>query len=193
VQGFGSVGMGTVYFLTQRGHKIVGVADGSGYYRNPDGLDWEMMFAARANRREIDPAAVPQRFHAGPPPAVLQEECDVLVLAAIPDAVGPSEAERVRCKMIVEGGNFAVAPAAFPTLQARSIPIVPDFIASGGAIATVSGIIQLGWPIDPPALLGEIERRVNDATKRAAHEARASGITMREAGYRMLPHVAERA
>jgi len=187
VQGFGSVGMGTVYFLTQRGHAIVGVADGSGYYRDPAGLDFDVLFKAREGRREIDPTALPARLHAGPPSAVLEEECDVLVLAAIPDAVGPAEAARVRCKMIVEGGNFAVAPSAFSELSARNIPVVPDFIASGGAIATVSGIIQLGWSIEPAVLLAEIEGRVSRATERAAREARSRGITMREAGLLQLP------
>jgi glutamate dehydrogenase (NAD(P)+) len=88
VQGFGSVGMGTVYFLTQRGHSVVGIADGSGYYRDPAGLDFEMFYKARSGRREIDREAIPERLHGGPPAAVLEEECDVLVLAAIPDAVG---------------------------------------------------------------------------------------------------------
>ncbi len=194
VQGFGSVGMGTVYFLTERGHKIVAVADGSGTYRDPAGLAFEMLHEARAGRREIDRAAIPARYHGGSPAAVLEEDCDVLVLAAIPDAVGPAEVERLRCKMIVEGGNFAVAPSAFGALVERGIPVVPDFIASGGAIATVSGIIQLGWSIEPASLLGEIERRVSEATERAARDARANGITMRAAGLQMLPphlHVSE--
>jgi glutamate dehydrogenase (NAD(P)+) len=187
VQGFGSVGMGTVYFLAQRGHKIVGVADGSGSYRDPSGLDFNMLFEAKAGRRDINRDAVPASYHNGSPSAVLEEDCDVLVVAAIPDAVGPAEAERLRCKLIVEGGNFAVAPSAFATVQARGIPIVPDYIASGGAIATVSGIIQLGWSIDPPELLAQIERRVAEATERASIEARARGITIREAGMHLLP------
>jgi glutamate dehydrogenase (NAD(P)+) len=186
VQGFGSVGMGTCYFLEQRGHTIVAVADGGGSYRNPAGLDVAELMKAKAGRREIDPEQLSAKVQRGKADAVLDEECDVLVLAAIPDAVNVAEAARLRCKLIVEGGNFAVAPAAFPTLQARNIPIVPDFIASGGAIATVSGIIQLGWSIEPKELLGEIEKRVSAATERAARDARAKGITMREAGRAIL-------
>ena len=74
-----------------------------------------------------------------------------------------------------------------PALQARRIPVVPDFIASGGAIATVSGIIQLGWSIEPSELLAEIERRVSNATERVARDARAKDITMREAGLLRVP------
>ena len=187
VQGFGSVGMGTVYFLTQRGHSVVGVADGSGSYRDPGGLDFEMLYQARAGRRDIDPDKVPRSLHAGTPSAVVGEDCDVLVLAAIADAVAPADVERLRCKLIVEGGNLAVAPAAFAAVHARGIHIVPDFVASGGAIATVSGIIQLGWSIEPAELLGEIERRVSAATERAARAARDGNTTIREAGLQLLP------
>jgi glutamate dehydrogenase (NAD(P)+) len=187
VQGFGSVGMGTVHFLTQRGHKIVAVADGGGYYRDPDGLDFEQLFRARAGRREIDPEKIDPRLRGGTPDGVLEAECDVLVLAAVPDAVGPGQVDRLRCRLIVEGGNFAVAPAAFAALAARKIPVVPDFVASGGAIATVSGIIQLGWSSEPAALLGEIERRVSEATARTARTARECGMTMREAALLELP------
>ena len=90
-------------------------------------------------------------------------------------------------KLIVEGGNLAVAPSAFDAVQARGIPIVPDFVASGGAIATVSGIIQLGWSIEPRELLDEIERRVSAATERACRIARDEHITIREAGLRLVP------
>lgn len=187
VQGFGSVGMGTVYFLSQRGHTIVGVADGSGSYRNPSGLDFEMLARARAGRREIDPDKIPAALHAGPPTAVVEEPCDVLVLAAVADAVRPENVERLRCKLIVEGGNLAVAPSVFDAVRARGIHIVPDFVASGGAIATVSGIIQLGWSIEPRELLDEIERRVSAATERAARVAREEDITIRDAGLQLVP------
>jgi glutamate dehydrogenase (NAD(P)+) len=187
IQGFGSVGMGTAYFLAQRGHQIVGVADAGGSYTNPKGLDCDALMAAKGDKREIDATALGADIHCGHSSEILATECDVLVLAATPDAVGVKEVPNLKCSMIVEGGNFAVAPDAFTALKERSIHVVPDFIASGGAIATVSGIIQLGWDIEPSKLLGEIEGRVSKATEEVALDARSKGITMREAGLLRLP------
>ena len=96
--------------------------------------------------------------------------------------MGPKDVDKLKCKMIVEGGNFAVDPAAHAALQERGIVVVPDFIASGGGIAIVSGIIQLGWSDKPKDILDEIEKRVNTACKPAAEKARAENISMREAG-----------
>ncbi len=186
VQGFGSVGMGTVYFLTQRGHSVVAVADASGTYRSPSGLDFDALFQARKGRPDIDKERVDSRLHGGSPQAILDQECDVLVLAAVADAVGPADVDRLKCRLIVEGGNLAVSPAAREPLQARGIAVVPDFIASGGAIATVSGIIQLGWSIEPSELLAEIERRVSTATERVTGIAQAERITLRDAALREL-------
>jgi glutamate dehydrogenase (NAD(P)+) len=187
VQGFGSVGMGTAYHLAKRGHKIVGVADAGGYYRDPNGLDCEKLVEAKQGRREIDRSAVAEGLYAGEPNMVFKEECDVLVLAAISYALGSDRVGDLRCKMIVEGGNWAIVPEAYRDLQARGISFVPDFIASGGAIATVSGIIQLGWDSEPEALLREIENRVSSVTREVAEEARRLNMTMRDAALLRVP------
>jgi glutamate dehydrogenase (NAD(P)+) len=187
IQGFGSVGMGTGLYLVRRGHQVVGVADASGTYRDPRGLDYDALLAAKHGRRELERSALDARLYAGDPMAILDTECDVLVLAAIPDAVTADNVDRLRCKMIVEGGNFAIAPSAYPGLAARGIQFVPDFVASGGAIATVGGIIQLGWNAEPEALLGEIEQRVSKATHTVASEARSRNISMRDAALLHVP------
>ncbi|MEQ8277178.1 MAG: Glu/Leu/Phe/Val dehydrogenase dimerization domain-containing protein [Deltaproteobacteria bacterium] len=187
IQGFGSVGSGAVYFLDQRGHRIVGVADAGGAYKKADGLDFDTLLAAKGDNREIDPAKVPEAQRAGAPDAIFDVECDVLILAALSGALTEERARRVRAKMVVEGGNLAVTDAGAAVLAERGIPSVPDFIVNGGGIGIVSGVIQLGWKCDADYILEQIESRVAAATERTVHHAKQHGGTLREAAYALLP------
>jgi glutamate dehydrogenase (NAD(P)+) len=182
VQGFGSVGAGTVYFLANRGHRVVGVADASGYYRDPEGLSFDELYAAKADGREIDPTALDPRLHAGPPATVFDEPCDVLVLAAVKHALDEAKAQDVRTAMVVQGGNLAVTHDAERVLERRGIPCIPDFLASAGGIAIVSGIIQLGWDgDDPEQILRRIEERTRQATRHTSRHAIEQQLSFREA------------
>lgn len=166
IQGFGSVGMGTAYFLGRNGHKVVGVADAGGCYLNQDGFDFEQLHKSKIGNREIQPDKIPEKYHAGVPNNILFAECDVLILAAIPDALKPEDVPKIKCKLVVEGGNFAVDPKSHSLLEKEQISLVPDYVASGGAIAIVSGIIQLGWDIEPEILVSTIRNRVSEATRK---------------------------
>jgi glutamate dehydrogenase (NAD(P)+) len=186
VHGFGSVGAGTAHFFQERGHRVVGVADAGGYYRDSSGLDFLQLFEAKDERSEIDPDRLPSGLRAGDPEAIFDDECDVLVLAAVKHAIDPKRATDVRAKMVVQGGNLAVTPDAEPILDQRGIVSVPDFLASGGAIATVGGIILLDWDPEPMALLQRIESTIRRAVNRAAQEAGEHGIPLREAALHQL-------
>ena len=179
IQGFGSVGMGTAYFLEEKGHQIVGVADAGGYYFSQNGMDFQSLKNAKGSEREIQRSKLSSQILSLPRSEILFCDCDVLVLAAVPDALQENHVDQLKCKLIVEGGNFAVAPSAFKSLQNRSIPVVPDFVASGGAIATVGGIIQLGWNTDPKELLDEIRSRVAQATTLGCKLAKEKNSTIR--------------
>ncbi len=187
IQGFGSVGSGAVHFLEQRGHKIVGIADAGGAYADPEGLSFEVYHAAKSGGREIDPSKAPQAQRKGAADAIFDVECDVLILAAISGALTKERAEKVKTKMIVEGGNLVVTPDAAKVLQARNIPSVPDFVVNGGGIGIVSGMIQLGWKCEADYILEQIEQRVRDATERAVRYAQSNSGTLREAAYQQLP------
>jgi len=113
VQGFGSVGMGTVYFLTQRGHTVVGIADGSGYYRDPAGLDFEMFHRARAGRREIDPVDLAVALGQHPP---TPEQAAVIAAPLGPTLVvagaGAGKTETMAARVVWLVANGFVGPEA---------------------------------------------------------------------------------
>ena len=187
IQGFGSVGSGAVYFLEQRGHKTVGVADAGGCYADANGLNFDTLHSAKAGGREINAAQVPEAQRAGGPDAIFDQACDVMILAAVSGALTAERAKRLNAKMVVEGGNLVVTEEAAQILQERGIPSVPDFIVNGGGIGIVSGCIQLGWKCDADYILEQIETRVREATERCARYAMEHKVTLRQAAYQQLP------
>lgn len=178
LQGFGQVGSGAAWYLQRLGHKIVAVSDIGGCYHDPEGLDIEAMIENKLPNGLIDP----EKFkRTGDPDAIYATECDGLVLAAMSYAVTKDNVDQVRASWIVEGGNLTVTPEAEAVLTGRKVPVVPDFLTNGGAIALVGGVILLGWDVSDPAnVLELIRERVHTTVTDIAAAAQSKGVTMRE-------------
>jgi len=68
---------------------------------------------------------------------LLTLKCDVLVPAAIQNVISEHIAQKVNCKIIVEGANGPTYPEADPILNSKGIIVVPDILANSGGV-TVS-------------------------------------------------------
>jgi glutamate dehydrogenase/leucine dehydrogenase len=91
---------------------------------------------------------------------------DVLVPAAVEDAIGPEEARRVhaKVKLIVEAANGPVALEAETFLEGRGIAVVPDFVASAGSAAAF-GLLMTGQAATPDQATAESSRRIASITR----------------------------
>jgi len=182
VQGFGQVGGSSAWFLSKAGHHIVGVADAGGYYRRSQGLDILALLDARGNQREIDPSKLSRDIERQDASAVIGESCDVLVLAAKGDVVTNENVDSVRAQLVVEGGNLATTDQANFSLHSRKVMVVPDFLASGGAIGVVAGVICLGWPVDPvDKFLEHVREHVGNVVERSVKSALEKNLPVRQA------------
>jgi glutamate dehydrogenase (NAD(P)+) len=182
VQGFGQVGSGTAYFLQQWGHTIVAIADIGATYASSAGIEVESLLASRNGAGMIDPRRLPPGIEQRPTEAIFSTDCDVLVLAANSFAVGRHNVDAVRAKLVVEGGNLGVEPDAEQMLHSRGVPVVPDFLASGGAFAVAAGVIRLGWEVsDPDVLLARLKEHIGYLTEHSTRLALEQRLTCRQA------------
>ena len=134
VQGFGNVGSWAARLYATLGAKVVGIADISGGYVNPEGIDVEAAIAhvkAERNLGGFDGA----RSIDGE--ALLVEDCDILVPAALGGVLNKDNAADVRAKIIVEGANGPTTPEADEIFHRRGIHVLPDIYANAGGV-TVS-------------------------------------------------------
>jgi glutamate dehydrogenase (NAD(P)+) len=135
IQGFGSMGGSAARHLARLGAVVTGVADVRGLVVNQDGLDVERLLAARDDLGVIDRAALAGDDRELPRDEWVALECDVLVPAAVEDAINPANCERVRTRLVVEAANLPTATSADTRLRSRGVTVLPDFVANAATNA----------------------------------------------------------
>jgi glutamate dehydrogenase (NAD(P)+) len=134
VQGYGNVGATTARLLSQAGARVLGVSDARGGIYAPAGLDLPAVDRWVAERRFLEgfPGADPVTNA-----EILTRPCDVLVPAAIEQQITEENADRLQCRMVVEGANGPTTLEADHILGERGVFVVPDILANAGGV-TVS-------------------------------------------------------
>lgn len=131
IQGFGAVGYHAARFLAGAGAKIIAASDSHGAIVNESGLD-----IAALHKHKMDGASI-SSFPGGAPvagDALLDVPCEIWVPAARPDVITEANVERLRTKIVAQGANIPVTPAAEERLHDRGILSLPDFIANAGGV-----------------------------------------------------------
>jgi glutamate dehydrogenase (NAD(P)+) len=135
VQGLGNVGYYVSRFLTGSGAKLVAVSEREGTISDPRGLELENVMAFRKETKSIlgFPGA---RSHENPA-LVLEEECDLLVPAALERQITVDNVANVKAKIIAEAANGPVSFNAADVLSKKGALILPDLYLNAGGV-TVS-------------------------------------------------------
>ena len=131
VQGFGNVGSVTAKLLAERGCRVIGISDVTGAYVNARGIDIPAALAHARERRSLDGFAGGERIGNA---EFLALDCDVLIPAALEDALTAENAGRVRAKLVVEGANGPTTPDADRIFRERGVVVIPDIIANAGGV-----------------------------------------------------------
>lgn len=136
VQGFGNVGRFTVKNLVRQGAKIVALAEwepknGTYALYNENGLNYEDMAKYMDEHKNL--VGFP-----GAKAITLDEfwatECDIVVPAALENAVTAEVAEKLNCKLLCEAANGPVTPDADEVLKKRGITLTPDIMTNSGGV-----------------------------------------------------------
>ncbi len=134
IQGFGNVGANAAGLMHEAGYRITGVADSQGGVVNAHGLDVSALLAYTRD------AGTVKGFPGGESignQEILEQECEVLLPAAVETVITQRNAGRVRARVLVEGADGATTPAADAILIDRGVFIIPDILANAGGV-TVS-------------------------------------------------------
>lgn len=182
VQGFGNVGGHAAHFLSQMGAKIVAVSDVSGALANPDGLD----IPALLDCVEKHACVIKYPGKQIDRDAVLTQDVDVLIPAALENQIHQKNADDIRAGVIVEGANGPTTPEADDILEKRNIPVIPDILANAGGVVVshlewVQAISGLYW--EEEQVRAEMERKMVKAFQEVWAVAQERSVSFRCAAY----------
>ena len=183
VQGYGNVGSWAARIMQQLGATMVAVSDAHGAIRSDAGID------ANELHEHIGSGLKITEFEGAEPidPAdLVAVPCDVFIPAALGGMIHESNADRMACKVLVEGANSPTTPAADSILRDKGVYVIPDVMANAGGVVVsyfewVQNLQHFRWE----------EREVNDklgtVMRRAYREvngrAKEEGIELRDAAY----------
>jgi glutamate dehydrogenase (NAD(P)+) len=183
IQGFGNVGSHISQLLAADGGVVVAVSDVLGGVRNPQGLDIPSLF------EHVKRTGTVTGFSGGQACTnedVLAADCDVLIPAALGNAITRENAPHIRARLIVEGANGPTAPEADEVLEKRGVLIVPDILANAGGVTVsyfewVQNLQHLAWEED--RVNAELERTIKEAYERVTQIARTRKVSLRTGAF----------
>ncbi|MGA2238128.1 MAG: Glu/Leu/Phe/Val dehydrogenase [Candidatus Bathyarchaeia archaeon] len=183
VQGYGNVGYHAARLLHEIGCKIIAVSDSRGGAYDPNGLD--PMKVLEHKNRTGSVTDYPRSTHITNE-QLLELECDILIPAALENAVTETNAAKIRAKIVAEGANGPVTPGADEILLNKRVFVIPDILAnSGGVIVSyfeqVQNQMNFYWTEDE--VRSRLENRITDAFKNVLNIAREHNVDMRTAAY----------
>jgi len=183
VQGFGNVGSNAARLIAEQGASIVAVADHTGGVCREGGLDVPALVAWAAEHGGVQGFPGGEAFDGA---EIITWDCDVLVPAALEDAINEDNADGVKAGIIVEGANAPTTPEAHRILVDRDVLIVPDILANAGGV-TVSyfewaqNIQQFRW--DEERVNLELDKKMSRAYRSVRETAEQHDIDLRTAAF----------
>jgi glutamate dehydrogenase (NAD(P)+) len=157
-QGLGNVGYYAAKFMREEDDALItAVSEWDGAIVDEEGIDIE---ALRQHMNEHGGVrGYPHGRYVENGRSVLENECDILVPAALEGQITEENAARIKAPLIVEGANGPVTFAADEILRRRGVVMLPDFYVNAGGV-TVS---YFEWIKNLSHIrFGRMERRLDE-------------------------------
>jgi glutamate dehydrogenase (NAD(P)+) len=180
VQGFGNVGGIAAQELVSKGATILGVSDISGGIYSESGLDLDSVRAWVADHATLE--GYPGVRHVSNS-ELLEQPCDILVLAALEGQLTAENAPRIDTKLVVEGANGPTTVEADAILAERGILVLPDVLTNAGGVTVsyfewVQDLGRLFWTRDE--IRARLAEKLADAFDRVWSLSDEKSISLRQ-------------
>ena len=129
IQGFGKVGYWTAVAVEAMGMKVVAVSDVTGGVKDFGSIaDLQSHMVAGG---DISDYAKGEKITNE---ELLHLDVDVLIPAALADAINHESAVGIEAKIVVEGANAPTTPEGDRIMSEKGITVVPDILANSGGV-----------------------------------------------------------
>lgn len=195
IQGFGNAGGVAAKLLTEDGYHVVGASDSQGGLVCSHGFNPNELMSCKIEKNSVkncglhvseihDLDGMSCRMVSNE--ELLEQECDILVLAALENQITKENAGKIKAKIVLELANGPVNPEADEILKENGIVAIPDILANAGGV-TVSYFEMLqnadGKYWSEERVKGELKDIMVKAWKDVKCNAEKYASTLREAAF----------
>jgi glutamate dehydrogenase (NADP+) len=183
IQGFGNAGAALAGLLAGDGYTVVAVSDSSGAVHDPEGLD---VAAVREAKGESGKVTAHEGGEEISDDDLLGLEVDLLIPAALENAITDENAGAVNAKVVVEVANGPVTAGGDEVLRDKGVTVVPDILANAGGVTVsyfewVQNRAGLAWSADE--VRDRLRERMEAETARISDMAENGDLDLRTAAY----------
>jgi glutamate dehydrogenase/leucine dehydrogenase len=171
VQGFGNAGSVAAHLLDSHQALVIAASDSRASIYNKNGLDIPKLIMHKEKTGQVlgFPGAEEIRSQ-----ELLALKCDILIPAALENAIDGDNASRVKAKIVGEAANGPVMPEGDRVLEEKGIFLIPDILCNAGGV-TVS---YFEWVQDEQHLFWEAQD-VYNRLERVMHSAFAEVLKIK--------------
>jgi len=158
VQGFGNVGSNLAKHLYNRDNaKIIAIGEFDGYLYNKKGIDINELIEFFQKNKSINNPKLGE--FKNNPSELLELDCDILIPAALENAITIDNVDKIKTKLIIEAANGPVSFEADKKLFEKGVMIIPDIYVNAGGVV----VSYFEWVKDISHIrFGRVEKRFQE-------------------------------
>ncbi len=182
IQGYGNVGYNAAKILHEEyGAKIVAVSDSKGGIYSEKGLIPQKVMEHKEKTGSVVGFNGAKQITNE---EVLTTPCDILIPAALENAVTKQIAEKINASAVAEGANGPTTPEADKVLKERGIVVIPDILANAGGVTVsyfewVQNLKRETWTLEE--VHAKLEAKMVKGFRDVLEASRKYEVTMRQA------------
>ena len=158
VQGFGNVGSNLAKHLYNRDNaKIIAIGEFDGYLYNKKGIDINALIEFFQKNKNINNPKLGE--FKNKPSELLELDCDILIPAALENAITVDNVDKIKTKLIIEAANGPISFEADQKLFKKGTMIIPDIYVNAGGVV----VSYFEWVKDISHIrFGRVEKRFQE-------------------------------
>jgi glutamate dehydrogenase (NAD(P)+) len=193
IQGFGNVGENAAFLaLPLCECRVIAVSDSGGGVVNREGLDIPKLREHKKKTGSIKNSGLGDDITNK---QLLGLDVDILIPAALENAISMDNADSIKARIIAEFGNGPITAEADTHLYAKGVRIIPDVLCNaGGVIVSYFEMVQNlnmdHWEQD--AVHSRLKMYMTETYRTVYNMATSNNISLRRAAYsRAMEHMVE--